>query len=82
MWKYLGEVSRKGVRQHCMAGPNCTFWFKDLESEISTSGLDFKGLVPYPSPFFTFIICSYAALVSSRYQIKKKEELHFLAEGP
>ena len=33
--------------------PHCTSWLKDHETEISTAGLDFKGLVPsYLLTFF------------------------------
>jgi hypothetical protein len=37
------------------ANPHWTSWLKGLETEISTAGLDFKGLVLYPFLFVSFL---------------------------
>ena len=40
------EKSGEGKEKGCVKAPHFTSWLKDHETEISTAGLDFKGLVP------------------------------------
>ena len=62
------EKSGEGKQEGCvkeqdgwpLAPPHCTSWLKGHETEISTAGLDLKGLVPfYLLTFFYLIFFSY-----------------------
>ena len=44
------EKSWKGKKEGCAKAHDCTSWLKGLETDISTTGSDLKGLAPYPSP--------------------------------
>jgi hypothetical protein len=57
------EISGEGKQEGCAKAQDgwphtshCTSWLKGLEAEISIIGLNFKGLAPYPLPFFPFFV--------------------------